>query len=167
MASLSAECGMAVMSIRGVKMSPASSSPNSMALLIRSDSSLSISPSSSASSMMEISSSSVMPLSSSPPISFTSRIWSFLSRKVRGANTVRKAWIMGAEKHANFSGEFFAMVLGEISPNRRMTTVSAAVETVAATSALAMSSVNIRVAIAAASMFTILLPISMVEMRVS
>ena len=51
----------------------------------------------------------------------------------------RIAFIIGAEKRTNFSGMFFAIVLGEISPKIRTTSVNAMVETVAARSGLLFS----------------------------
>ena len=149
-------------------MSPTSRSPNSIALLIRSLSSLSMSPSSSASSIMEISSSSVIPGSSDFLKILESSFCQPLKIMLKGKRIILKKLIMGAENKTNFSGEFLAIVLGEISPKISITTVSTAVETVAARSGLSTNIfVNNNVAIADARMFTMLLPISIVEIRES
>ena len=76
---------------------------------------------------------------------------------------------MGDAKIANLSGEFFAIVLGVISPNINITIVSDTVDTVAAVSALepVRSPVKKSVPRDAAAMFTMLFPIRIVEMSES
>ena len=80
---------------------------------------------------------------------------------------MRIALIMGAEKITNASGRFFASVLGVISPNIRRSTVITTVDTVVPMlSSLQMFMKSI-VASDVLRMLTRLLPMSIVEIRVS
>ena len=80
---------------------------------------------------------------------------------------MRNTLIIGAEKSANASGLFFAMVLGEISPKISIATVSTAVLTADASSLFTISLANTSAPIEDARMFTMLLPISIVEINES
>ena len=74
---------------------------------------------------------------------------------------------MGAEKSAKLSGLFFAMVLGEISPKIKTTTVSTAVLTADAASLFSIRFANNSAPIEDASIFTMLFPISIAEIKES
>ena len=80
---------------------------------------------------------------------------------------MRIALIMGAEKITNASGRFFASVLGVISPNIRRSTVITTVDTVVPMLSSLQMFIKSIVASDVLRMLTRLLPMSIVEIRVS
>ena len=72
----------------------------------------------------------------------------------------------GVENMAKASGDSLARLLGEISPKTRITTVSTTVETAGPLCASSRSTKK-RVDTVVAEMFTMLLPIRMVERSLS
>ena len=88
--------------------------------------------------------------------------------KLSGVNMMLIALIIGAEKREKPSGNSFARLLGVISPKIRTRTVVAMVERVDARFWSPLHhSMNTTVASEEASMFTMLLPISMVVSNLS
>ena len=89
------------------------------------------------------------------------------NKKFKGESKTINNRKKGVENIANRSGQSLAMLLGEISPKINTTTVTTAVDTVAARSASAISFKNSMVPMDAKAMFTILFPMRMVDNSLS
>ena len=158
--------GIPSISIRGVRISPASSSSKLNALRRRLPSSLSMLPSSCASSTIVNSSSDVMPWLPDVLNRQDSSFFHCPNSQLIGVRTIRSPLIIGAENIANFSGDSFAMLFGEISPKINTTTVITSVEIPAPISS-PRSFTNKIVAREEHPILTILLPIRIVDNRLS
>ena len=137
-----------------------------MALRISSLSRSVSSPSFSASLTIVISSPSVMVSSSVLWTKCPRRRFHWLNSHVSGVNTSISRLSAGATAVATVSGISLARLLGVTSPKISTTTVSTMVDTVAPRSAPSIL-VKMMVPIEAAAMFTILLPMRMVESSLS
>ena len=84
---------------------------------------------------------------------------------MRGTSTWISTLIKGALNMANFSGKSLAMLFGVISPKISTKTVTTTVEIIAPTSPYSFT--KSRVPMDATAMFTILLPIKIVEINLS
>ena len=137
-----------------------------MALRISSLSRSVSSPSFSASLTMVISSPSVMVSSSVLWTKCPSRRFHWLNSQVRGVNSTMSRFSIGDTAVATVSGISLARLLGVTSPKISTTMVSTMVDIVAPRSAPS-ARVNRMVPMEAAAMFTMLLPMRMVESSLS
>ncbi len=85
-------------------------------------------PSCLASSTMDSNSSSVIPLSAPGLMTRDKSFFHCLNRKLNGVSKTIRRFKSGAENMANFSGDSFAMLLGDTSPKISTTIVVTAVD---------------------------------------
>ena len=147
-------------------MSITSCSVNSNALCIKLLSSSSIPPSSVASSTIESNSSSVIPSASEDLKINDNNFFHKPNRKLNGVSTLTNIFKIGAENIANFSGDSFAILFGEISPKISTTIVVTAVDTLGPASSPNILTKS-TVAKDALAIFTILFPIKIVDNKLS